>query len=258
MISVSLKIINPSFPGNQPSFPSRRKPNNVKHVCLCKQGDGDEPVPPKDGDVEKQELLARIAMLQAEKVRLTDYLDERSDFLTKFGEEADAEFDKVGEEALQGLEEAGDRIMEDMESKMRAFEEAMEMNRAEIERNDEILAEFEGQIEKDRNEGLFFQSFYSKKPADVEKAKEEAAKIKDAMKQSAGSKTRRNIYVFLIATLAASIAESFVTSTSDWRKVAVLGAILVGLVTQLAYEQGVLSEEERAAAAKEERDREEK
>lgn len=63
-----------------------------------------------EGDVESQEMLAQIAMLQTQKVRLTDFLDERSDYLTKFGEEAKAEFDKVGEDALKGLDEASDRV----------------------------------------------------------------------------------------------------------------------------------------------------
>uniref|UniRef100_A0A6N2MN64 Uncharacterized protein n=1 Tax=Salix viminalis TaxID=40686 RepID=A0A6N2MN64_SALVM len=38
-------------------------------------------------------------MLQAQKVRLTDYLDERSAYLAQFAEEANAEFDKIGEDA---------------------------------------------------------------------------------------------------------------------------------------------------------------
>ncbi|GKC68696.1 UPF0503 protein, chloroplastic, partial [Tanacetum coccineum] len=53
--------------------------------------------PSPDGDAKKQELLARIAMLQAQKVRLTDFLDERSAYLTQFAEEANVEFDQVGE-----------------------------------------------------------------------------------------------------------------------------------------------------------------
>ncbi|KAG5253314.1 8-amino-7-oxononanoate synthase [Salix suchowensis] len=38
-------------------------------------------------------------MLQAQKVRLTDYLDERSAYLTQFAEKTKAEFDKIGEDA---------------------------------------------------------------------------------------------------------------------------------------------------------------
>ncbi|XWS55559.1 hypothetical protein CRYUN_Cryun09bG0010500 [Craigia yunnanensis] len=73
-------------------------------------------------------------MLQAQKVRLTDYLDERSAYLTQFDEEANADFDKVGEDALKGLEEPGERIMENIGSQMQAFEETQELNRQEIEK----------------------------------------------------------------------------------------------------------------------------
>ncbi|XVF30658.1 hypothetical protein REPUB_Repub16aG0077200 [Reevesia pubescens] len=180
-------------------------------------------------------------MLQTQKVRLIDYLDERSAYLTQFAEEANAEFDKVGEDALKGLEEAGERIMENIESKMQAFEESQELNRQEIENNKDQLAMFEGQIEKDRNEGLFFKNLTEKKPADNAKAKDEAEKIKEVTKEKAGSKARRNIYLALIAPLVIGIADYFI-SASDWRKVAVLGAILVALFSQFIYEQTLLSE----------------
>lgn len=49
-------------------------------------------------------------MLQAQKLRLTDYLDERSAFLTQFSEEANAEIDQIGENALKELDEAGSRV----------------------------------------------------------------------------------------------------------------------------------------------------
>jgi hypothetical protein len=72
--------------------------------------DSESETPPPEGDTRKQELLVRIAMLQAQKVRLADYLDERSEYLTKFGEDATAEFDKIGEDALKGLDEASARV----------------------------------------------------------------------------------------------------------------------------------------------------
>lgn len=49
-------------------------------------------------------------MLQAQKVRLTDFLDERSAFLTQFAEDANAEFDQIGENALKELDEASARV----------------------------------------------------------------------------------------------------------------------------------------------------
>lgn len=132
--------------------------------------------------------------------------------------------------------------MENIESRMQAFEESAELNRLEIERNESKLSEFEGQIEKDRNEGLFFKSLRQKVPVEKAKAKEETKKIEEVAKDSAGSRTRRTIYLGLIGVLVIAIADSFISSSPDWRKVAVLGAILVGLLTQLGYEQGVSSE----------------
>lgn len=188
-------------------------------------------------------------MLQAQKVRLTDYLDERSAYLTQFAEEANAEFDKIGEEALKGLDEAGTRIMENIENQMQAFEESAEINRKDIEMNENQLADFEDQIEKERNEGLFFKNLREQKPVEKVKATEETKKMKELAKESAGSKTRRNIYLALISLLILGIADSFISSP-DWRKVAVLGAVLVALSSQFIYEQSLLSEAEERETKK--------
>ncbi|ESQ49168.1 hypothetical protein EUTSA_v10021354mg [Eutrema salsugineum] len=227
---------------------SRYSISRPQFLCLSKSGDGtsdsdsDPDAPKPEGDTRRQELLARIAMLQTSKVRLTDFLDERSDYLTKFAEEANAEFDKVGEDAMKDLDEASSRILENIESKMQAFEESAGLNRLEIEENDNKLAEFEEKIVIDRNEGLFFKSLRDKKPVDAEKAKEETEKIQEVTKESAGSKARRNVYLGLIGIVVLAIAESFISSP-DWRKVAILGAILIPLLTQFVYEQTLLSED---------------
>ncbi|CAK7333507.1 unnamed protein product [Dovyalis caffra] len=244
----SLKAINTSFAPTNHGFFHARKPSNTKNsiLCLCKSNDSDSEASPPEGDTQKQELLARIAMLQTQKVRLTDYLDERSAYLTQFAEEANAEFDKIGEDALKGLDEAGARIMENIESQMQAFEESAELNRTEIEKNDSKVADFEGQMEKERNEGMFFKNLGQNAPVDKAKAKEKAQKIKDLTIEKAGSKTRKNIYLALMGVLAIVIADSFVSSSPDWRKVAVLGAILVGLITQFSYEQRLSSDIKRA------------
>lgn len=126
--------------------------------------------------------------------------------------------------------------MENIESQMQAFEESAELNRTEIEKNDNKVADFEVQMENDRNEGMFFKSLGQKAPVDKTKAKEEAQKIKDLTNAKAGSKTRKNIYLALMGVLAIVIADSFLSSAPDWRKVAVLGAILVGLITQFSWD----------------------
>ncbi|XP_062004168.1 uncharacterized protein LOC133721540 [Rosa rugosa] len=256
---IALKHIQISFNGTRHTilqsgrFPSTK--NSILRFSKSNDSDSESETPSPEGDTRKQELLVRIAMLQAQKVRLADYLDERSEYLTKFGEDATAEFDKIGEDALKGLDEASARIMENMDSRMQAFEESTGVNISEIEENENELAAFEDQIEKDRNEGLFFKNLTPGKPIKKLDATEEIKKIKELTKESAGSETRRNIYLVLIGLLLIEIVDSFITSTPDWRKVAFLGVILVGLVTQFIYEQKMLSEKEIAEEKKTEEER---
>ncbi|KAI3474716.1 hypothetical protein Pfo_029901 [Paulownia fortunei] len=225
---ISLKAIQTSFTPNHGPFPERgsfRKRRLLLSLCKSNSsGNSDQETPPPEGDSRKQELLVRIAMLQTQKVRLTDYLDERSAYLTQFAEEANAEIDQIGENALRELDEAGARIMENIESRMQAFEESVELNKMEMEDNEKKVADFEGQIEKDRNEGLFFKNLRQKTPVDKAKAREEAEKIRELTKESAGSVIRRNIYLALIGLVVIGIADALISSTSDWKKVALLGS----------------------------------
>ncbi|KAL8544431.1 hypothetical protein ACS0TY_004835 [Phlomoides rotata] len=138
-------------------------------------------------------------MLQTQKVRLTDYLDERSEYLTQFAEEANAEIDQIGENALKELDEAGARV--------------------EIEESEKKVADFEGQIEKERNEGLFFKNLGENEPVVKAKAREETERIEQVTKKSAGSVIRRNIYLGLIGLVVIGIVDASTSSTSDWRKV---------------------------------------
>ncbi|XP_010256664.1 PREDICTED: uncharacterized protein LOC104597001 [Nelumbo nucifera] len=226
----------------------------ISILPLSKASDaGSESSPPPEGDARKQELLARIAMLQAQKVRLTDYLDERSAYLTQFAEDANAEFDEIGENALKDLDEAGARIMENLENRMQALEETAASNRQEIAKNERKLVEFEDQMEKDRNEGLFFKNLRQRAPGQRAKAKEETKKIRELTKENAGSKIRRSIYLALIALLVIVIADALISTSLDWRKVAVLGAILVGLFAQFTYEQMMSSTSERTRKEEEQK-----
>lgn len=112
MIALNPIFHHPSFiPRNTATCTLITKLRSTSIVCLSssKSNDSSSDSQP-EGDVQSQEMLAQIAMLQTQKVRLTDFLDERSDYLAKFGEEAKAEFDKVGEDALKGLDEASDRV----------------------------------------------------------------------------------------------------------------------------------------------------
>ncbi|KAK1412421.1 hypothetical protein QVD17_33663 [Tagetes erecta] len=249
---ISFKTIQP-FTATKHEFFHRTdlltiKNNHHSRFFICKSKDSDadantpssEPSP--DGDARKQELLARIAMLQAQKVRLTDYLDETSEYLTKFAEEANVEFDQVGENALKELEEASARIMGNIDSQMQAFEESSEASKQEIAENQKKIDDFEVRLENEINEGLFFKNLGQSKPVNKTIAKEEAKKITELTKQTAGTETRRNIYLALIGLISISLIDSLVSQSFDWRRGVILGLILVGLITQLTYEQKVLGE----------------
>lgn len=119
---IALKtIFLPSFylSTNTSTLTTLHHPHNTTRrssvfLCLCSttnnSNDESESNSKAEGDVQSQELLAQIAMIQTQKVRLTDFLDERSEYLTQFGEEAKAGIDKIGEDALKGLDEASDRV----------------------------------------------------------------------------------------------------------------------------------------------------
>ncbi|KAJ6803702.1 uncharacterized protein M6B38_189505 [Iris pallida] len=232
--------------------PSRFRGRSSCLLCLCNNinnnsGDSESA---GEGDRRKQELLARIAMLQTQKVRLTDFLDERSEYLTQFAEDANAEFDKIGENALKELDQAGDRIMEKLEGRMQDFEESSDVSREEIEKSERVLEEFEDQIVRDRNEGLFFKNLRDQKPqtptptpAAAAEAKVEAEKISEITKDNiAGSKLRKNIYLGFMSLLAITIGNAiFATDHVEWRKVAALGFIFMGLLSQFIYEQSLSS-----------------
>jgi len=127
-----------------------------------------------------------------------------------------------------------------MESQMLEFEESAEINRREIQERENELAEFEVQMENGRNEGLFFKNLRKKVPVvDKARAKEEAEKIKDVTRLKAGSGIRKNVYLFFIGLLTFTVVYSIASPSTDWRKVAVFGAILVALTSQFVYEQNM-------------------
>lgn len=243
----TLKAIqNYSLIKNQSPFPhpGKFKSGQRSTRCFCNSDEsGSGSSSSSEGDQRKQEILARIAMLGAQKVRLTDFLDERSAYLTQFAEDANAEFDEIGEKAMKELDEAGARIMEKLEGRMQAFEESADMNREEIEKNEKVLEEFEDKIEKDRNEGLFFKNLREKTektPQAKAEAKAEAQKLKEIEKENAGSKIRRNIYLGMMSLLAVTIANAvFATTDVEWGKVVILVFIFMGLLAQFIYERSL-------------------
>lgn len=121
---------------------------------------------------------------------------------------------------------------------MLAFEESTEMNRLEIEESEKKIEEFEDQMQKDRNEGLFFKNLGQKDLVDKAKPKEEVEKIKDVNIANSGSQTMKNVYLFFIGLLTFGIVDSVVSSSgADWKRVSVLGGIIVVLFSLFINQQ---------------------
>uniref|UniRef100_A0A0D9V7W7 Uncharacterized protein n=1 Tax=Leersia perrieri TaxID=77586 RepID=A0A0D9V7W7_9ORYZ len=256
---LNLHTVRTSLPSLHRSSPYRRVLLTRKRSSIRACSSESDASSSVGGDKRQQEVLAKIAMLQAQKVRITNFLDERSAYLTKFAKDADTEFDLIGQNAMKELDEVGDQILERLDSKMQAFEETAEVQRQEIEMNERVLEDFEDWIEKEKNEGMFFKSLGKVKPRNKKelamkpKPKLEAQKVKEIAKESAGSKTRMNIYLGLMAILGLTIANAvFATPEVEWRKVAALGLIFIGLVAQVIYEQDFSSPEADKKEGKEE------
>lgn len=110
---IVFKPIQTSFTVHKNTFvyTARLPTSKNSFLCLCQSNTSDSSAStPPEGDPQKQEILARIAQLQTQKLRLTGFLDEKSADLTQFAEEANAEFEKIGEDALRGLDEASARV----------------------------------------------------------------------------------------------------------------------------------------------------
>lgn len=107
---IAFKCITTFTPTKHGLFHEGRPTKKKIFILLSKSDDTSSAAPPPEGDMQKQDMLAKIAMLQTQKVRLTDFLEERSDYLTQFAEEANAEIDQIGEEALKELEETSARV----------------------------------------------------------------------------------------------------------------------------------------------------
>ncbi|CAH9061242.1 unnamed protein product [Cuscuta europaea] len=113
-------------------LPGLKRKRHPHILSFCKKSTDSVP----EGDSRQQELHARIVMLQTQKVRLTEFLDERAAYLTQFAEEANAGIDQIGENALKVLDQASARIMENIENQMQDFEESEGVDRQEIEENE--------------------------------------------------------------------------------------------------------------------------
>lgn len=132
------------------------------------------------------------------------------------------------------------QIMDKLESRTQAFEETAELTRQEIESSQKILEEFQEQIVRDKNEGLFFMSLQQKTPQKKAETEDNTQKLRQLAKETASRRTRRNIYLALMLLMILAVGNAvFAKPEVEWRKVGALMLILFGLLAQLIYENSL-------------------
>eukprot|EP00246_Nothoceros_aenigmaticus_P009899 TRINITY_DN2592_c0_g1_i3.p1 TRINITY_DN2592_c0_g1~~TRINITY_DN2592_c0_g1_i3.p1 ORF type:complete len:302 (-),score=65.67 TRINITY_DN2592_c0_g1_i3:488-1393(-) len=222
---------------------------NRRHVRVRMSSTGQEGEPEKVvGNKQVQDQLVKMLRLQTGKMRVRDFVDERSSYLSNIAEQAKAEGDKIAEDILRGIEEAGSKVLKRFDADAQAFEDELASARAEIEANEKDFDEFEKNVEIARSEGLFFKSLYrpmkSWKSRSLEERnalEEQAAAISEVAKTSAGSKSRRYLYGVLIFLLTLTLVETVSAGDFSWRKFAIYGGVLAFLLLQFSYEKSLAS-----------------
>eukprot|EP00252_Welwitschia_mirabilis_P016055 TRINITY_DN35518_c0_g1_i1.p1 TRINITY_DN35518_c0_g1~~TRINITY_DN35518_c0_g1_i1.p1 ORF type:complete len:269 (-),score=55.60 TRINITY_DN35518_c0_g1_i1:157-963(-) len=196
-----------------------------------------------EGDRETQDLLAEIAMLEIRKVRVSEFVKEKSAQLTQIAKQANTEFQEIADYTLKDMDEAGLKVMENVEAEVQACEEEFASAWAEFKTDNKSVDDFEAKMRKDRSSGLFFKSLYApgKKWKDMplkqrRSAQLEAKKVEEVSKQSFGFTFRRNVYIFLILVLTLGVIDLVSSGSESWPKIVIYSFILVMLIAQLTYE----------------------
>lgn len=68
------------------------------------------PPPSPSGDPDVQRKLVEIIRLETDKIRVCDYVEERSKFLQGIADGAIQESDRIASDALKGLDEASAKV----------------------------------------------------------------------------------------------------------------------------------------------------
>ena len=81
--------------------------------CQSKNGeseDGKDANPEKGGNEEVQNLLADLAQLQGDKVRVSEFVEEKSRLLSGIVDSAKEGYERISENAKRRLDERSDQV----------------------------------------------------------------------------------------------------------------------------------------------------
>lgn len=63
------------------------------------------------GDEQVQDMLVGMVRLQAGKMRVTEFVDERSKLLSDIADQAKEEYDKIAQDAMGKMDEASSKVL---------------------------------------------------------------------------------------------------------------------------------------------------
>jgi TolB-like protein len=75
----------------------------------------DEPEDGDDqGDEQVQDMLVGMVRLQAGKMRVSEFVDDRSKMLSDIADQAKEEYDKIAQDAMRTMDEASSKVSQSL------------------------------------------------------------------------------------------------------------------------------------------------
>ncbi|KAH7405038.1 hypothetical protein KP509_15G054400 [Ceratopteris richardii] len=198
------------------------------------------------GDPDMQQKLVDIIRLETGKVRVSDYIQERANLLSDIAEQAIVESDQIAREAMKGFDEASAKTIKAIDESFQAVEDQLASDLAELSLQETELDDFEKSVQDARSEGLFFKALYKpskswkdRDPSERKAIKEAAKQVAETARVTLKSKSRKNLYMFLLLLMGFVLAESLLSDEHSLSSTIVYTVIILFLLIQLFYEESL-------------------
>ncbi|MCO5558574.1 hypothetical protein L7F22_012159 [Adiantum nelumboides] len=236
----------------KPRFCGKRQPFLViksSYGPRSKSSDG------TSGDPKVQQMLVDMVRIQVGKVRMIEFVDERSQHLRNIADDVVLEYDRIAYRTMKDFDASGSRVLRQLDAGASAIEKDLMIARAEMEAHSRDFEEFQIRIAYSRNEGLFFKNLY-KSPGGLryEKsiAKDQLGKkiALASAEKDLSSSYRQLLYgglsIVMVSFLWSSTSAFMSGSGMRASKLASYAVIFSLLLAQLAYVKVIVGEHEES------------
>ncbi|KAI5072168.1 hypothetical protein GOP47_0012274 [Adiantum capillus-veneris] len=235
---------------SKPRFYVRRQP---LLVIASSYGPGSKSSDGTSGDTKVQQMLVDMVRIQVGKVRMIEFVDERSQHLRNIADDVVLEYDRIAYRTMKDFDASGSRVLRQLDAGASAIEKDLMIARAEMEAHSRDFEEFQIRIAYSRNEGLFFKNLY-KSPRGL-RYQENLSKdqLEKKITIASSEKDLSSSYRQLLYGGLSLVMVSFLwSSTSAFMsgtcmrasKLASYGVIFSLLLAQLAYAKVIVGEQD--------------